>query len=171
MKSNKIMTNNNCKSFTPSIDNNSKILILGSMPGVKSLYEQQYYAHPQNRFWKVMGSICNVPNLHEYSYDLKLKTLLNNNIALWDTIKTCKRDGSLDSDIQNETPNDIRKLLKTYPNIKTICLNGNKSYSAFKKYFPDLLEKYNYHKMPSTSPANARYSLDKLIEEWFDIFV
>ena len=157
---------NNCKSFTPSIDNNSKILILGSMPGVKSLKEQQYYAHPQNRFWKVMASICNEPKLHELDYNLKLKTLLKNNIALWDTIKSCKRDGSLDSDIQNETPNGIRKLLKKYPNIKTICLNGNKSYSAFKKYFPDLLEKYNCHKMPSTSPANARYSTDKLIEEW-----
>ena len=157
---------NNCKSFAPSIDNNSKILILGSMPGVKSLEEQQYYAYPQNRFWKVMGSICNELKLPELNYETKLKTLLNNNIALWDTIKTCKREGSLDSDIQNETPNDIKSLLKKYPNIKTICLNGNKSYSAFKKYFPDLLEKYNCHKMPSTSPANARYSLDKLKEEW-----
>ena len=157
---------NNCKSFKPSIDNNSRILILGSMPGVKSLEEQQYYAHPQNRFWKVMASICNEPKLYEFAYDLKLKTLLNSNIALWDTIKSCKREGSLDSDIQNETPNDIKGLLKNYPNIKTICLNGNKSYSAFKKYFPDLLEKYNCHKMPSTSPANARYSLDILIKEW-----
>lgn len=157
---------NNCKSFKPSIDNNSRILILGSMPGVKSLEEQQYYAHPQNRFWKVMASICNEPKLYEFAYDLKLKTLLKNNIALWDTIKSCKREGSLDSDIQNETPNDIKGLLKNYPNIKTICLNGNKSYSAFKKYFPDLLEKYNCHKMPSTSPANARYSLDILIKEW-----
>ena len=157
---------NNCKSFKPSIDNNSRILILGSMPGVKSLEEQQYYAHPQNRFWKVMASICNEPKLYEFAYDLKLKTLLNSNIALWDTIKSCKREGSLDSDIQNETPNDIKGLLKNYPNIKTICLNGNKSYSAFKKYFPDLLEKYNCHKMPSTSPANARYSLYILIKEW-----
>ena len=162
---------NNCKSFTPSIDNNSKILILGSMPGVKSLYEQQYYAHPQNRFWRVMSVVCNEPKLSEFTYDLKLKTLLKNSIALWDTIKTCKREGSLDSDIQDETPNDIKGLLKNYPNIKTICLNGNKSYSAFKKYFPDLLEKYNCPKMPSTSPANARYSLDKLIEEWCVVFV
>ena len=160
------ITKDECKSFTPSIDNNSKVLILGSMPGVKSLEEQQYYAHPQNRFWKVMASICNEPRLHEFDYDLKLKTLLNNNIALWDTIKSCTREGSLDSDIQNETPNDIKSLLKKYPNIKTICLNGNKSYSAFKKYFPNLLEKYNCFKMPSTSPANARYSLDKLKEEW-----
>ena len=162
---------NNCKSFNPSIDNNSYILILGSMPGVKSLAEQQYYAHPQNRFWKVMGAICNEQNFHDFDYNLKLKTLLKNNIALWDTLKTCKRDGSLDSDIQNETPNNIRKLLKKYSNIKTICLNGNKSYSAFKKYFPDLLEKYNCHKMPSTSPANAKYGLNKLIDEWKVIFV
>lgn len=157
---------NNCKSFAPSIDNNSKVLILGSMPGVKSLEEQQYYAHPQNRFWKVMGHILGEPKLHEFDYGTKLKTLLKNNIALWDTIKSCRREGSLDSDIQNETPNDIRKLLKNYPNIKKICLNGNKSYSAFKKYFPDLLNKYSCQKMPSTSPANARYSLEKLVEEW-----
>ena len=160
---------NNCKSFKPSIDNNSKVLILGSMPGVKSLEEQQYYAHPQNRFWKVMGSICNEPKLSEHDYETKLQILLNNNIALWDTIKSCKRDGSLDSDIKNEEPNNIRKLLKKYPNIKIICLNGNKSYSAFKKYFPDLLKKYSCHRMPSTSPANARYSLDILIKEWSEI--
>ena len=157
---------NNCKSFKPSIDNNSKILILGSMPGVKSLEEQQYYAHPQNRFWKVIGCICNEPKIPELNYEIKLKTLLNNNIALWDTLKSCKREGSLDSDIQNEAPNDIRKLLKKYPNIKMICLNGNKSYSAFKKYFPDLLEKYTCYKLPSTSPANARYKLDDLFKEW-----
>lgn len=157
---------NNCKSFKPSIDANSKVLILGSMPGVKSLEEQQYYAHPQNRFWKVLGRICNTDNLQELSYSQKLTILLQNNIALWDTIKSCKREGSLDSDIQNENPNDIKNLLKKYPNIETICMNGNKSYSAFKKYFPDLLQKYNCYKMPSTSPANARYSLDRLVQEW-----
>lgn len=161
---------NNCKSFKPLIDYNSKILILGSMPGVKSLEEQQYYAHPQNRFWKVMSVICNEPELPKLNYDLKLKTLLRSNIALWDTIKSCEREGSLDSDIQNETPNDIKKLLIKYTNIKTICLNGNKSYSAFKKYFPDLLKKYTCYKMPSTSPANARYCLDNLNAEWNTIF-
>lgn len=155
-----------CKSFLPSINEYSKILILGSMPGVKSLEEQQYYAHPQNRFWKVMGALCGGQNLINYPYEQKLETLLKNNIALWDTIKSCKREGSLDSNIINETPNDIKKLLKKYSNIKIICLNGNKSYSAFKKYFPDLLEKYTCYKMPSTSPANARYNLEKLISDW-----
>ncbi len=161
----------NCKSFKPSIDNNSTVLILGSMPGVKSLEEQQYYAHPQNRFWKVMSVICDTPKLYEYDYDLKLKTLLKNNIALWDTIKSCKRQGSLDSDIKNETPNDIIGLLNKYPNIKTICLNGNKSYSAFIKYFSDLPKKYNCRKMPSTSPANAKYSLDVLVKKWSEIIL
>ena len=93
---------NNCKSFKPSINANSKVLILGSMPGIKSFEEQQYYAHPQNRFWKVMGALCSENNLAEFDYDTKLKILLNNNIALWDTIKSCKRKGSLDSDIKKE---------------------------------------------------------------------
>ena len=161
---------NNCESFAPSIDKNSTVLILGSMPGIKSLEKQQYYAHPQNRFWKVMGEICNESNLHNFNYDIKLKTLLNNKVALWDTIKSCNRSGSLDSDIQNEKPNDIKTLLKNFPKIKTICLNGNKSYAMFKKYFPDLLEQYNCLKMPSTSPANARFNLPKLIKEWNNIF-
>jgi len=157
---------NNCKSFAPSINNNSKILILGSMPGVKSLNAQQYYAHPQNRFWKVLAEICNQPDLPSLNYNKKLNVLLNKNIALWDTIKSCNRQGSLDSDIHNEIPNNISALLLKYPNIKIICLNGNKSFFAFKKYFPDLLKKYNCYKMPSTSPANARYRLDDLIDEW-----
>lgn len=156
----------NCKSFKPSINSNSNTLILGSMPGVKSLDDQQYYAHPQNRFWKVMGHICKRQDLSDLKYNKKLEILLANNIALWDTIKSCTRDGSLDSNILNIVPNDIRKLLKKYPNIKIICLNGGKSFSTFKKYFPDLLEKYDCRKMPSTSPANAKFSLDKLFEEW-----
>ena len=113
-----------------------------------------------------MSHICKELSLNEYDYNQKLKLLLQNNIALWDTIKSCKREGSLDSEIQNEVPNDIRKLLKKYPNIKIICLNGNKSFSAFKQYFPDLLEKYFCYRMPSTNPANARFNLEELIKEW-----
>lgn len=156
----------NCKSFSPSINKSSKILILGSMPGVKSLTEQQYYAHPQNRFWKLMGKICNCDNLSSLKYEDKLKTLLNNGFALWDVIKNCSRDGSLDSNITNEQPNDIQQLLKQYTNIKVICLNGNKAYSAFKKHFPNLLKEYKCYKLPSTSPANARYKLEQLLSEW-----
>lgn len=156
----------NCQSFSPSIDKKSEILILGSMPGMRSLEKQKYYAHPQNRFWKLMGMFCNLDNLSELNYQDKLQILLKNKIALWDVIQSCNRDGSLDSNIQNELPNDIPELLKRFPKIKEICLNGNKSYSASKKYFPKLLEKYKCYKLPSTSPANARYKLDDLYNEW-----
>ena len=156
----------NCKSFFPNIDKNSEILILGSMPGVKSLEEQQYYAHPQNRFWNLMGMFCNTGNLAELNYQNKLQILLKNKIAIWDVIKSCNRNGSLDSNIQNELPNDIPELLKQFPNIKIICLNGNKSYSAFKKHFPKLFGQYKCYKLPSTSPANARYNLENLYKEW-----
>lgn len=154
-----------CKSFSPNIDENSKILILGSMPGTRSLEQQQYYAHPQNRFWKVIGKCCNFDNLQELNYSDKLNFLLNNQIALWDVIKSCKRTGSLNSNIKSEKPNDIRALLKKY-NIKRICLNGNKSYSAFKKHFPELLKQYACYKLPSTSPANAKYKPEDLYLEW-----
>ncbi len=162
----KTTNNQKCKSFLPNIDENSEILILGSMPGVKSLEEQQYYAHPQNRFWKLMGMFCNADNLSYLSYQDKLQILLKNKIALWDVIQSCNRDGSLDSNIQNEIANDIPSLLKQFPNIKIICLNGNKSYSAFKKYFPELLKQYKCYKLHSTSPANARYKLEDLYNEW-----
>lgn len=164
LKYNKTM--NQCKSFLPSINNESEILILGSMPGIKSLEKQQYYAHPQNRFWKVMARLCKTPNLYELEYNEKLDTLLKNKIALWDTLSYCERSGSLDAKITNEKPNDIINLLKQYPNIKIICLNGEKSFSVFKKHFPNILDEYYCYKMPSTSPANAKFSLDKLIEHW-----
>lgn len=154
-----------CRSFLPSIDDESKILILGSMPGVKSLEEQQYYAHPQNRFWKLMGLLCRCENIEELDYQSKLKVLLENKIALWDVIESCDRVGSLDSNIMREKPNDISALVNKY-NIERICLNGNKSYSAFKKYFPELLNQYDCYKLPSTSPANARFRLDDLYNDW-----
>lgn len=155
-----------CKSFKPSIDYNSRILILGSMPGVKSLEASQYYAHPQNRFWRVMGILCACNEMPSLKYNEKLKVLLNNKIALWDTIKCCEREGSLDSEIEKEIPNDIKGLLKRYHNIKILCLNGNKSFSMFKKHFPELLKTKKCLKLPSTSPANARFRLEDLINEW-----
>jgi len=156
---------NDCLSFAPQICKKSEILILGSMPGVKSLELQQYYAHPQNRFWKIMGRLCG-KDLYNSDYKTRIKTLLNNKFALWDVIQYCERSGSLDSNIENEIPNDIPNLLQKNPQIKMILLNGNKSYSAFKKYFPYLPEQYKCYKMPSTSPANARFSLEDLCKIW-----
>lgn len=159
-----------CHSFLPNIDEKSEILILGSMPGVKSLDEQQYYAHPQNRFWKLMSMFCHTDNLTELSYKNKLQILLKNKIALWDVIQSCSRDGSLDSNIKNEITNDIESLLKQFPNVKVICLNGNKAYFAFKKYFSEISKRYKCYKLPSTSPANARYKTEDLYNEWQPAF-
>ena len=141
----------------------------------KSLYWVQClglnHAHPQNRFWELMGMICDYNNLPSQEYTNKLQILLSNKIALWDVIQSCNRDGSLDSNIQNEKPNNIHKLLNQFKNIEIICLNGNKSYSAFKKYFPKLLEKYKCYKLPSTSPANARYRLEDLYKKWNNVII
>ena len=104
-----------CRSFQPRADKNSRVLILGSMPGVKSLELQEYYAHPQNRFWKVMGKLCGEPSLVEFSYEKRIEILLNNGFALWDVIKFCKREGSLDSDITDENPMISRVCLKNIP--------------------------------------------------------
>lgn len=157
---------NECKSFLPNIDKRSKILILGSMPGIKSLEMQQYYAHPQNRFWKLMGLLCKTPNLADLEYNERLKILLDNGFALWDVIKYCKRSGSLDSNIYDEIPNDISGLLQKYKNVQTLILNGNKAYSALKKHIPSVIKEYKCLKLPSTSPANARYRLENLYKEW-----
>ena len=152
------------KSFKPIINKDSKILILGSMPGIKSLEAAEYYAHPNNRFWKIMAVICKHPNLEKSDYKTKTEILLKNNIALWDVIKSCEREGSLDSNIQKVMPNNISKLLKEYKNIEKICCNGATSYSLFKKHFKNTESKI--YALPSTSPANAKYSFEKLLEEW-----
>ena len=162
------MTKPNCLGFPPSINDDCTILILGSMPGVTSLNAQQYYAHPQNRFWKIMFQLLenttNIPTI----YEERLNTLLRHHVALWDSIDSCNRQGSLDSDISNEKGSDIVSLIAAYPHIKTICLNGAKSFQIFKKYNKPLLTKDTLRilPLPSTSPANARWSLTALLKEW-----
>lgn len=148
--------------FEPIYDKNSKILILGSFPSVKSREASFYYAHPQNRFWKVLQKI--------YNYDKELitkedktKFLLANNIAIWDSIKECDIENSDDSSIKNAIPNDIEKILKN-SNVEKIFCNGNKSYEVFKKYHKNINFKVDV--LPSTSPANARYTLNKLVDVW-----
>lgn len=154
-----------CESFNPIIDNNSKILILGSMPGRKSLAMQQYYAHPQNRFWRLLAQLLeeDVPT----NYEQKQALLLRHHIALWDTLAYCEREGSLDSDIKNEQPNAIVQLVSEHEQLRAVFCNGGKAAAAFKKYFakalPASIAVYYLH---STSPANARMRLDALAAEW-----
>ena len=105
-------------SFPPIINNESKILILGSIPGIKSLEMQQYYAHPQNKFWKIIFELFNEKFTTDYKE--RIEILEKHHIALWDVIDTCERKGSLDSEIRNEEANKIGELLHNYPNIKAI---------------------------------------------------
>lgn len=145
----------------PVYDKDSKILILGSFPSVKSREAQFFYGHPQNRFWKVISTLTDT-SLPQTVED-KRKMLINNNIAVWDVIASCDIEGSSDSSIKNVVVNDLSEILKE-TNIKTIFLNGGTAYNLFKKYNKDI--DIDIIKLPSTSPANARYSLNMLINDW-----
>ena len=146
----------------PIYDKNSKILVLGSFPSVKSRESQFFYHHPQNRFWKVLSSVIGVDT--PTSIEEKKKFLLDNNIALWDVIASCDIEGSSDSSIKNVVANDLDKIIENC-NIKQIFCNGGKSYELYRKYC-EKDTNIKAIKLPSTSPANARSSLEKLIAEW-----
>lgn len=148
--------------FEPIFDKNSEILVLGSFPSVKSRENNFYYAHPQNRFWRVVASVysCPVPKTVEE----KKNMLLSNKIAVWDVIRSCEITGSADSTIKSVTPNDLSEILSV-ADIKKIYANGKTAQSLYNKYIKkntgvDIIS------LPSTSPANAAYSLEKLIKEW-----
>ena len=150
-------------SFPPIIDKESKILILGSIPGVKSLEIQQYYAHPQNKFWKIIFELFN--EKFTTDYDERIKILEKYHVALWDVIDNCERKGSLDSEIRNEEANKIGELLHNYPNIKAIFCNGQKSHKNLWKilpkdfYLPIIV-------LPSTSPAHASLRYEEKLKSW-----
>lgn len=136
----------------PIVFEDSRILIVGSMPSVMSLKKQMYYANKTNRFWKILEEI--------YQESDKMELLKVSHIALWDICHSCIRKTSADSEIKDIEPNDIPKLLNTYKNIEKVICNGRTSYNTMKKYFPDIEMVY----CPSTSSANARFSLEQLIE-------
>lgn len=147
--------------FEPVADKNSRILILGSFPSVKSRETQFYYGHKQNRFWKVMAQIlqCAVPQTVEE----KRTMLLTHGIAVWDILKSCDIEGSSDASIRKPVPNDIAGLI-VGTNIKAVFFNGKKAYSVYQKYSMALTVPTMV--LPSTSPANAAYSLERLCGIW-----
>ena len=149
-------------SFPPIISEGSKILILGSVPGVKSLEMQQYYAHPQNQFWKIIFKLFE----EDFTADYQKRTeiIRKNNIALWDVIDSCEREGSLDTKIRNEEHNDILKILRDHPNIKAVFCNGQKSFKNLKKILGKESE-IPIFVLPSTSPLHT-VSFDKKLAEW-----
>ena len=148
--------------FSPVWDEKSKLLILGSFPSVKSREVNFYYGHPQNRFWKVIAQVFQEELPH--TIEEKKAVLHKNHIALWDVIKSCDIIGSSDSSIKNAEPADISTLLKAAP-IERIYVNGSLAKKLYDRYvFPDT--GMQAIKLPSTSPANARFTLDALVECW-----
>lgn len=151
--------------FEPVFDETSEILILGTLPSVKSREQNFYYGHPQNRFWKVIAALCKEPVPE--SIMQKKELLLKHHIALWDVIAECDIVGSSDSSIRNVIPADLSVILDHAP-IRTIYANGAKAYDLYRKYtYP--VTKREIIKLPSTSPANAAFQMKRLLEAWEEI--
>jgi hypoxanthine-DNA glycosylase len=156
--------------FPPVADSKAVILILGSMPSIKSLQAKQYYAHPRNSFWFIMSALF--ADNQELDYEQKKALLLNNRIALWDVLKTCKRKGSLDSSITNSTieVNDFNTFFAEHKSIKAVYFNGARAEQEYRKHvIPVLSEKFSalsYKRLPSTSPAMASLSREQKLQQW-----
>lgn len=157
-----------CISFPPIESPQARILILGSMPGIHSLTVQEYYAHPQNSFWKIMHVIYEMP---VDTYAQRQKLIVKNNIVLWDTLKACVRQGSLDSSIKTDTieVNDFAKLFKKHPAITHVFFNGGTAESVFKKHvqLPENIQRrLTFTRLPSTSPAHAGMTFKEKLKAW-----
>ena len=154
--------NRQSHNIEPVYNEKSKVLILGSFPSVKSREEKFFYAHPQNRFWKLLAALLEkeIPT----STEMKKELLLNSHIALWDVIQSCEIKGSSDMSITNVSVNDVAGIIKK-SEINAVFCNGSKSYELYNRY---LFDKAGFKaiRLPSTSPANAACSFEKLLNEW-----
>ncbi|MGN0155314.1 MAG: DNA-deoxyinosine glycosylase [Lachnospiraceae bacterium] len=146
----------------PVYNENSKILILGSFPSVKSREEGFFYGHPQNRFWRVLSAVCGVKT--PVTVEEKKRFLLEHHIAVWDVIQSCDIVGSSDSSIKNVVPNDLHIILNQ-ASIQKIFVNGRKAEQLYRRYIQPEIGREAVC-LPSTSPANAAWSMEKLIATW-----
>ena len=148
--------------FEPVYDKNSHVLILGTLPSVKSTEQGFYYGHPQNRFWRLMAELlgCHKPS----SVEEKKNMLLSGGIALWDVIKRCDIEGSSDASIRNAEPNDIMRILSD-ADIKAIYANGGKAAELYNKLILPVTGR-EIITLPSTSPANASWNFERLKDVW-----
>ena len=151
--------------FEPVFDEESRILILGSFPSVKSRENHFFYGHPQNRFWKVMANVLlwEVP----VTIEEKKGMLLSNHVAVWDVIASCSIQGSSDTSIKDVVVNDFSRILN-HSKVERIYVNGGKAYELYVKY-AEKKTGIKAIKLPSTSPANAAWSLERLTEAWREL--
>ena len=153
----------------PLLDANTRLVVLGSFPGVASLRAQQYYGHPQNQFWKIMGTLL-APHLAEVlamPYAERAQWLLSQGVGLWDVYAACEREGSLDTNIQNAQSNDLQSLCTRCPALVAIAHNGGESFKHAKLTRALGLP---VHRLPSTSPAHASWTFARKLEAWREVF-
>ncbi|MBN1268564.1 MAG: DNA-deoxyinosine glycosylase [Kiritimatiellae bacterium] len=162
--------NRRLRSFPPVAPRDAGLLILGTMPGEESLRQRQYYAHPQNAFWHIMGELVGAPR--EMSYARRLARLRRSRVALWDVAASCRREGSMDQDIEEHTlsANDLQALFRRCPQIRAVFFNGHHAARLFRRFvLPGLaahLQRLHMETLPSTSPANARLSRAAKLRRW-----
>jgi TDG/mug DNA glycosylase family protein len=161
-------------SFPPIASGKPRVLILGTMPGKVSLRERQYYAHPQNAFWRIIGGILGFDPASPY--DARVAAVQSAGVAVWDVLKSCIRPGSLDSaiDASSVLPNDFATFFAEHPQIRRVCFNGAKAEALYIKHVrPRLPAKpdVQHVRLPSTSPANASWLLSEKVRAWQAIVV
>jgi hypoxanthine-DNA glycosylase len=139
--------------------------VLGSFPGVASLRAQQYYGHPQNHFWKILGALWQLP-LPAMAYDGRVAALRDHGLGVWDVYGACEREGSLDANIQNAELNDFAAVMRACPRLEAIAHNGGESFRHARH-----TERLGVpvYKLPSTSPANASWSFDRKLSAWAEV--
>ena len=163
----------NAVCFPPISMQDAQVLILGSMPGQKSLEKQQYYGHPQNSFWKIMGELFGFD--YQVKYEARAEALIQNRIALWDVLQSCIRPGSLDSNIDPESMiiNDFESFFEEHPEIEAVYFNGTKAEQLFRRFVisasTDVFASISMTRLPSTSPANAGFSYQQKLNAWKQI--
>ena len=156
--------------FSPIASKNSQILILGSMPSIKSLDQQQYYAHPRNAFWPILSTLCKMEE--NLTYAQRCQQLIKHQFAVWDVLQSCQRQGSLDANIDPRSVivNDFTLFFQHHPHIRRIFFNGTKAQQLFKQYVLITLEHQHTEilrqRLPSTSPAHASLNFEQKLALW-----
>lgn len=150
----------------PVIGPDTRLLVLGSFPGVASLRAQQYYGHPQNQFWKILSALWAV-DLVGLAYDDRLDAVRMRGLGIWDVYGACEREGSLDTAIRHAELNDFARVLRECPKLQAIAHNGGESFRHAKHIQALGLP---VHKLPSTSPANASWSFERKLQAWREVF-
>ncbi|MFX1736411.1 DNA-deoxyinosine glycosylase [Paraburkholderia sp. A1RI_3L] len=151
--------------FAPVVDSNTRLLILGSLPGEMSLAQGQYYAHKQNRFWHLMGDVIGEALPH-MNYDERLEALLDHRVGLWDVIAKARREGSLDSNIRDHATNDLAALVAGLPNLAAVAFNGGTAAKIGMQALAESRPSLDLVKLPSSSPAYAAVPYAQKLRAW-----